>query len=286
MNAKAFCPGHVTGFFQICEEADLLSTGSRGAGLCLTRGATSEVEVEAAQRQEVLIHIDGKRARSDTTRAAIAQIIGNEKLRVTVDTSLDLPQSQGFGMSAAGALSASIALADTLGRTRQEAFEAAHIGEIKCSTGLGDVSALWKGGITIRKRAGLPPAGEVLRIDGTPEVTLTVVGSKLLTKEVLADPVRRLAINKSGERKVDELLRDATLDRLMKLSSSFAVESGLASETIVQAMVAAQKLGLASMAMLGNSVFAVGDTRGQSETLREFGDVWTCRVSADGPKVL
>jgi pantoate kinase len=286
MNAKAFCPGHVTGFFQICEEADLLSTGSRGAGLCLTRGATSEVEVEAAQRQEVLIHIDGKRARSDTTRAAIAQIIGNEKLRVTVDTSLDLPQSQGFGMSAAGALSASIALADTLGRTRQEAFEAAHIAEIKCSTGLGDVSALWRGGITIRKIAGLPPAGEVLRIDGTPEVTLTVVGSKLLTKEVLADPVRRLAINKSGERKVDELLRDATLDRLMKLSSSFAVESGLASKTIVQAMVAAQKLGLASMAMLGNSVFAVGDTRGQSETLREFGDVWTCRVSPDGPKVL
>jgi pantoate kinase len=286
MNAKAFCPGHVTGFFQICEGADPLSTGSRGAGLCLTRGATSEVKVEAAQSQGVLIHIDGKRARSDTTRAAIVQIIGNEKLRVIVDTTLDLPHSQGFGMSAAGALSAAIALADTLGRTRQEAFEAAHIAEIQCSTGLGDVSAVWKGGITIRKRAGLPPAGEVLRIDGTPEVALTVVGSKLFTKEVLADPVRRLAINKSGARKVDELLRDATLDRLMKLSSSFAVESGLASEAIIQAMVAAGKLGLASMAMLGNSVFAVGDTRGQSKTLREFGDVWTCRVSADGPTVL
>ena len=286
MNAKAFCPGHVTGFFQICEGADPLSTGSRGAGLCLTRGAISEVKVEAAERQGIVIYVDRRKAGADTTRVAIMQLIGNEKLRVTVDTILDLPQSQGFGMSAAGALSASIALADMLGRTRQRAFEAAHIAEIQCSTGLGDVSAVWKGGITIRKRAGLPPAGEVIRIDGTPEVVLAVVGPKLFTKDVLTDPVKQSAINRSGARRVNELLEDATLDRLMDLSSSFAVESGLASDTIMQAMIAAGKRGLASMAMLGNSVFAIGDARGQSEALKEFGDVWRCGVSAEGPRVL
>jgi pantoate kinase len=286
MNAKAFCPGHVTGFFQICETKNILSTGSRGAGICLTRGAVSSVSVEEAQRQSVLTYLDGKMTTAEVTRVAIRRMIGREKVKVTVETALQLPQSQGFGMSAAGALSASIALADLLGRTRHEAFEAAHVAEVQCRSGLGDVSAIWRGGITIRKKAGLPPIGEVLRIKGTPEVTLAVVGRKLLTKKVLADPAKRKAINSSGSRKVDELLQEPTLEKLMELSASFALQSGMASRKIIDAMNTASKLGMASMAMLGNSVFAIGDSAGQAKVLKGYGDVWTCRVSTKGPRVL
>ena len=286
MNAKAFCPGHVTGFFQICETKNMLSTGSRGAGLCLTRGAVSSVSVEEAQRPSVSTCLDGNVTNAEVTRAAIRRMIGNEKVKVTVETSLQLPQSQGFGMSAAGALSTSIALADILGRTRQEAFECAHVAEIECISGLGDVSAIWRGGITIRKKAGLPPIGEVLRIKGTPEVTLAVIGRKLLTKKVLTDPAKRKAINSGGSRKVDELLKEPTLEKLMELSASFALESGLASRRIVDAINAASKLGMASMAMLGNSVFAIGDPAGQARALKRYGEIWTCRVSTEGPRVL
>jgi hypothetical protein len=41
-----------------------------------------------------------------------------------------------------------------------------------------------------------------------------------------------------------------------------------------------------SMAMLGNSVFAIGDSTGLSKILKGYGEVWTCRVSTEGPRVL
>ncbi|MBU0624044.1 MAG: hypothetical protein KJ672_04275, partial [Candidatus Thermoplasmatota archaeon] len=138
----------------------------------------------------------------------------------------------------------------------------------------------------IRKKAGLPPIGEVLRIKGTPEVTLAVIGRKLRTEKVLADPAKRKAIDSGGSRKVDELLQEPTLEKLMELSASFSLESGMASRRIIEAMNAASKLGMASMAMLGNSVFAIGDSAGQAKVLKEYGEVWTCRVSTEGPRVL
>lgn len=60
----------------------------------------------------------------------------------------------------------------------------------------------------------------------------------------------------------------------------------MASRKIIEAMNAASKLGMASMAMLGNSVFAIGDPAGQAKVLKEYGEVWTCRVSTEGPRVI
>ena len=283
MRASAFCPGHITGFFEIREKEDLLSTGSRGAGLCLTLGATSIVKTKASPRQSIRVSIDGRRSRAEVTRTALKRLIGDKKLEVDVDTKLDLPQSQGFGMSAAGALSASVALAHLLGRTRQAAFEAAHIAELVNRCGLGDVSALHRGGMTIRQRAGLPPKGRVLRIKGEPEIVLCVLGGKLLTRTVLTNPSKRKAINASGSRKVDQIVRNPSVEELFRLSSEFAFETGLASRKTLEAMSAASRLGMASMAMLGNSVFAVGDTDGLRRVLSDFGEVWLCEVDAKGP---
>lgn len=286
MKAKAFCPGHITGFFEIREGDDALSTGSRGAGLCLTLGATSTVVVSEALRPSVVTKIDGTRSKAEVTKAAVERLVGDAGLRVTIDTKLDLPQSQGFGMSAAGAMSAALALARTLGKTRQEAFEAAHVAEVTCKTGLGDISAIHKGGVTVRKRAGLPPIGEVLRIRGAPEVVLAVVGRKLLTKSVLSDPKKRGVINRYGSRRVDALLRGPSIDRMMELSASFALETGLASKRIISAMNAASDVGMASMSMLGNSVFAVGDTAGLERVLSDFGETWVCKVDTKGPTIV
>ncbi len=286
MIAKAFCPGHITGFFQICEADDFLSTGSRGAGLCLSLGATSKVWVSDSRRQAIEVLIDGKKSKAAVTRMALRHLLGKDRLKVEVTTNLDLPQSQGFGMSAAGALSASLALSEVLGRNRQEAFEAAHIAEIVCKCGLGDVSAIYRGGMTIRKKPGLPPIGEVMRIDGTPEVVLAVVGKRLLTKSVLSDPAKRRAINEHGSKRIDELIENPTAERLMELSTSFAIESGLASKRVMGALDAASKLGMASMSMLGNSVFAIGDKKGLATVLADYGEVWVCKVDVKGPRII
>ena len=45
MKATAFSPGHVTGFFEVREGDDPLASGSRGAGMCISLGATSKVTV-------------------------------------------------------------------------------------------------------------------------------------------------------------------------------------------------------------------------------------------------
>ncbi len=286
MRATAFCPGHVTGFFQVCESDDLLKMGSRGAGMCLSLGATSVVTAREAKRPSIQVMIDGVRSRAEVTRLALDYLLRGEDLAVDVATDLDLPQSQGLGMSAAGALSASLAFAKLLRKSRQRAFEAAHIAEITYKSGLGDVSAIHRGGITVRARAGLPPNGRVLRIRGMPEVVIGIVGGKMLTRTVLSNPERKRAINASGSKRVDEIIRGPSLENLMRLSWEFATESGLPSKRVIAAVNAASKLGMASMAMLGSSVFAIGDTEGLSTVLRDFGRTYTCTVDTEGPRII
>lgn len=286
MAERAFCPGHVTGFFEICPSDNVLAMGSRGAGMCLTLGATSTVEIRESERQALDIIINGKRATAPVTRTAVKYLLSNKKLSVHVDTVHDLPMSQGFGMSAAGALSASIALARALDVKRQTAFEASHIAEITHRSGLGDIAALHRGGVTIRVRPGLPPKGRVVTIEGTPNVVLAVLGRGLRTSTVISNPAKRRKINLSGGRTVDRLLREPTVEKLMELSYGFAVESGLANQKIIEATSAASKLGMASMAMLGNSVFAIGDTQGLVRVLSEFGETWVCKVDPQGPRII
>jgi pantoate kinase len=286
MRKAAFCPGHITGFFEICRSDKLLSTGSRGAGFCLTLGATSAVNTADSARQSIQVSINGCESVASVTKHSLRYLAEQERLRISVSTTLDLPVSQGFGMSAAGSLSASLALADILGKSRQKAFEAAHIAEVERGGGLGDISALHRGGVTVRKKAGLPPIGKVLRIDGAPEVVLCVVGRRMLTKSILTNPAKARAINATGSRKVDELLKKPSIYRFMELSAQFTQESGLASRRILDVMSAASKLGMASMSMLGSSVFAVGDTAGLSRVLSDFGDTYVCRVDTRGPRLL
>src|SRR5512136_3066110 len=117
MRAAAFCPGHITGFFEICRSKDVMSTGSRGAGLCIALGAGSVVRVGEAKRQSVSVSINGRASAANVTKRAIEHLVGGDKLKTSVSTSLDLPMSQGFGMSAAGSLSAALATAHILGLT-------------------------------------------------------------------------------------------------------------------------------------------------------------------------
>jgi len=286
MEGKAFCPGHVTGFFEICPSEDILAMGSRGAGMCLSLGARSTVKYEESNKQEIITKVNGVETPAPVTRTAVEYLLSDKKLRVEVDTVHDLPLRQGFGMSAAGALAATFALEKGLDLRRQSAFEAAHIAEIKNKSGLGDVPALRKGGITIRVKPGLPPKGRVVNIEGTPSVVLAVVGEEYLTSSVLSDPVKSSRVNKSGANTVDRLLKDPTVNRLMELSYQFAVDSGLATKRVLEAASAASKLGAASMAMLGNSIFAIGDTEGLVRVLSEFGETWVCKVDPRGPRII
>jgi pantoate kinase len=51
-------------------------------------------------------------------------------------------------------------------------------------------------------------------------------------------------------------------------------------------MAAASEFGVASMSMLGNSVFAAGDTDNLERTLSDFGKTCRCSVDVEGPRVI
>jgi pantoate kinase len=285
MKIDTFCPGHVTGFFQICEHRDLWRSGSRGAGLCLDLGAHTTLEMEEGNG-EVFVKLDGREAKAPVTELAVSKVIEDRRLDVQVDTRLDLPVSQGFGMSAAGALSAAHGLTELLRLPFKVALRAAHEAEVESHTGLGDVAALSRGGMTFRRVEGLPPFGKIDRINAEPDVVLCVIGAPLLTEEVLRDEKLRQRVNAVGRECVAKMALSPTMATLMRLSREFMTKTHLASPEVEEAVKAAEDYGPASMAMLGNSVFAVGKAKDQDRVLSERGGTFKAKVDWRGPRVI
>jgi pantoate kinase len=283
--AIAFCPGHITGFFQVFEHDNIFASGSRGAGFCTTMGARSEVWLTDGEGA-IEVNINGRPTFAPVTEHALRRILKQEPYDLSVMTTLGLPISQGFGISAAGAMSASLALTNLLGRPVHEAFEAAHESEIVNHTGMGDVSAMFRGGMTFRKKEGLPPLGKVDKFDGDPEVVLCTIGDPIKTSDVLTNDQMKLKINGIGRRCHEEFEPEQTLASFMKLSKRFTMESGLASPEVIKAIVAAEKFGQASMSMLGNSVFAFGEVDRLVEVLSTFGKTYRMKVDAEGPRLI
>lgn len=285
MKVKAFCPGHITGFFQIMEHKDPMRSGSRGAGLCVSLGATSTVRMEEGNG-EVIVTINGKEDRAPVTVAAVSNVILDRKVDVYVETALDLPVGQGFGTSAAGALSAAQATCELLDLPFRVALRAAHWAELTNRTGLGDVAALSRGGLTFRRKEGLPPYGVIDRINAEPEVVLCVVGGPISTPKILGDPEKRRAVNEVGKECVKQMALSPTLATLMRLSRDFMSRTGMATKEVEDAVRAAEEYGPASMAMLGNSIFAVGHVKDQDRVLSEMGATFRCKVDWRGPRLL
>jgi pantoate kinase len=303
--AAAFAPGHVTGLFSIHDEApELEKRGSRGAGFSLARGVASFVTVEPAAAMEIEIALNKETQDAPVTREAITNLLrsavkdariplnkdapkgSKARIRVTVQSDVQLPVSQGFGMSAAGALSAAMALAKCLRMGRSDALRAAHAADVQTRGGLGDVIGASVGGFEIRTAPGLPPYGAIMRFVGYGDCVLCVVGEKLETKSVLSDAAKRASVNAAGERALAALLKGPTLDAFLAQSQQFARESGLLSPEMERAMHAARPHGAASMSMLGNSLFAFGNTRRLADALAPFGEVTTCAVDEAGARLV
>ena len=283
--AIAFCPGHITGFFQVMEHDNILATGSRGAGFCTELGARSEVWMTDGEGN-IEVNIDGKPTFAPVTEYALRKLLRQEPYDLNVMTTLGMPVSQGFGTSAAGALSASLALSSLLERTSHEAFEAAHESEIVNHTGLGDVAALFRGGMTFRRKEGLPPLGRVDQFDGKPAVILCQVGKPMRTSDVLTDARMTARISSMGKKCLEEFELDPAVASFCRLSKRFTVETRIASQEALEAIAAAEAFGQASMSMLGNSIVAFGEMDQLEEVLREFGPTFRTEIDLQGPRLV
>ena len=287
MKGIAFAPGHISAFFEpvYCQQ-DLDRTGSCGAGMSISLGAISRISIEPASQQIITVKINGKQSTAGVTKTALRYLIGDIPLKIMVDTIIDLPVSQGFGMSAAGALSATLALTDFLDLPREKAVKAAHYAEIQSHTGLGDVVASSFGGIEIRRKAGLPPWGILEHIPGNCNLVLCVVGEKIETKKILTNMTKVREISSLGRKYTKKLLENPTLEHLFSLGWEFTQKIDIADSMVLDAIKKAKEYGMASMCMLGNSVFAMGDTPALYKILSEYGTVFCCSIDELGARVL
>ncbi len=285
---EAFCPGHVTAFFEVCEDPDPRKTGSRGAGLCLTLGVTTVARVREAPRPSLEVLVNGRRAKAEVTETAARSLLADGSYEVKLLADTPLPTSQGFGVSSAAALSTLLALDDALGlgTPRDELVARAHVAEVACGTGLGDVVPASLGGMDLRLKPGAPGHAEVRTFDVRKDLLLAVIGPELLTRSVIRNPQKVMAINARGGACVDAFAKDPTFERLFDLGNRFAEETGLASPAVLEVVRAARMFGRAAMAMLGNSVFAEAGREELATLFRKFGTIQRCEVDPRGARVL
>lgn len=250
----AFCPGHVSCIFQPVSSYDVMGTGSRGVGIRLSVG--SHAAVEPRDDGVVNIWLDGQQAIAHITRMAAEDLAPGMGFDIRIRN--DVPVSQGFGMSASGAIASSLCIAEITGQSRTRAFEAAHVAEVRGGGGLGDVSAIVGGrDVPVRTVAGFPPYGAVVSAGFRfPRLTLIVLGQQLQTDSVLGDEAAVRRIRDASSATMDAFLADPTYDNLFEQSNAFSSQSGLESPAIRRAVEGLKARGFgAGMCMLGNSVF-------------------------------
>ena len=179
--------GHVTLLFSIHDD-ELLPRrqGSRGAGLCLDAGVRVRAEAIPAPPKEdsagaipaprppsqpgsIDVEVSDRFGKPWPEGEAMYVMLINDLRAVRripsstswrLDVRLELPISQGFGMSAAGFLAAARAVLNANG-TPDDGYAArvAHRMERLHRGGLGDVLALQAGGMALRREPGAPNVG-------------------------------------------------------------------------------------------------------------------------------
>ncbi len=265
------CGGHITLLFSIWKESHLARLqGSRGAGLNLAAGVEASVEYLSTNQPELEVVLSSG-SMLDTPAGPTndgdiqIEVIGNaglemlhskqiyidlvKELRIArllkredsyrIHVKLELPTSQGFGMSAAGLVAVARAFRVLTKKGSEEQYlRLAHRIERMHGSGLGDVLGISAKGVELRLEPGAPGSGGKVVSFATNQPLLIVwqPEESRHTSKYIDDVDWQRSISKAGERSVSRLrLKDWTFERwpdLMLESRNFAKASGLLEEDV------------------------------------------------------
>jgi len=231
MEATAFCPAHITGFFKAHLEdqySTLENLGSMGAGFSIKEGVTTKVTINSRNNQESNFRITTNGYQSDKTD--VSEYVLNEFLKLgefankffDIEHNISIPVGYGLGSSGAVALSLSFAL-DKVLETKLDKIrigQIAHNAEVNCKTGLGDVLASYYGGFEIRVKAGAPGIGSVEKIDTDKISVIMICFSPISTNKFIKE--RLSQINGLGGKMVEKLLESKNYEHFQDMSLEFA----------------------------------------------------------------
>ncbi len=245
-NTSAKVGGHVTLLFSIQSDNDNLdSQGSRGAGICISKGV--EVKTTAIKGNgKVIIISDEENFSSQLYQLVIEELtkkyesVSKYDWNFTINS--DLPFGQGFGCSASGALSAIICVLKLIEEEEnifQNALTIAHRVERMMSGGLGDVVALGAGGIELRLEPGLPfppNNGLVLGWDEKfPILLCWIKNEEKHTSEYIDDEEWKFKISLAGEQCISKLNQKSwdkdIWNELLEQATIFCEKSGMLNDS-------------------------------------------------------
>ena len=109
------------------------------------------------------------------------------------------------------------------------------------------------------------------------------------TKDVLANPSARKLINEYGEISLNRLMDAPTIENFFNISFEFAKSTNLISEKVMKtAQMVHDQGGLASMAMLGNAIFAIESSSRNRliNILKNAGELIKCKIDVAGARAI
>jgi pantoate kinase len=276
--ANAYAPGHITGFFQICDSpVDPLLKGSRGSGVSITQGVYTKVIAEPSELMNYSIYINGiKTDGAFVSENVLSKILplADKPSKITIEHTVETPLGAGFGSSGGGALTLSLALNEVLETKMSliKAAQVAHVAEIECKTGLGTVFAALYAGFGVLNKPGGPGIGEAIKYSRSKDLKLVYIHfGPIETKLALSDPIIRKKINEIGGSYVDQIYRNQRPELFMELARQFTDHVGMATKNIKRVFKATDKAKIpAAMAMFGEVAFSLVQKEYAEEVAKVF----------------
>ena len=297
MKARAFCPAHITGFFKAeLDEKDPNCLGSLGAGFSIQRGVKTTVITSPRNSNDTAkFHIQIRGFKTGDVRGS--EYVLNEFLAdnddyfVDVVHELNVPVGYGLGCSAAVALSLALALNQALnsGLSKTQVAQIAHLAEIKCQTGLGDVIASYHGGFEIRTKSGAPGIGRLQKIKLKEKLDVVLICfNPISTKKFLKEKIS--LINGLGGKMVQELIKTQDMNEFQDKSIEFAQYIKVITPKMDKVVSELHKNGIKCVvALFGETLFSLIPSRKKQKVLQILkkydGHIISSRINNSGARL-
>jgi pantoate kinase len=290
-------PAHITGLFQIIQNDDPLQMGSRGAGFSIENLVLTRVTCKETPDKKPVITYNGKIIDGSVSLEVALKFEKYWKDKgLIIEHESQLPIQGGFGTSGAGALGTVFAINELyqINKTQIELGQIAHVAEVNCRTGLGDVISQLQGKAEIRLKPGAPGIGIISNLNWPQnQQVLSVFLGTLSTKDVITNQEQIKKINQTAEEMLQKLENNPTLDLFLTLSYDFATKSKLIFGRMKELVELVRKEGFkSSMVMLGESVFVV-DVKEQLDQCQKLiqkyhpkAKMWINPLAEIGPRII
>jgi pantoate kinase len=234
----------VTGLFLIGENDAV------GAGFSIDKSLTTTVSERKAGRATIMLN--GSEGALPVSKSVLRRYMekGCRLGLLDIRHATEIPVGFGLGMSAAGALSLSLALNEHLGAglPRGECIKIAHDADVECGTGLSGVDAAAIGGMLARRS----PSEQPLKLPFEEKTLGIAFYTPIKTSSVTKSPEWKKKVNAAGSEALGMLFGNRNWEGLVMASRQFAQKSGLADWCTPEM----ESNPRASMAMLGRTLFS------------------------------